>query len=115
MAEIYWLTRLDMVCIVSLTVFLACTIWGIGYIIISDDSIAEAIARIKWLIITDVLALLSLLFVPSTEDALVIYGLGSVKEYVESNDKVKELPDKAIEVLDKYLDNVNKDLNKEKQ
>lgn len=103
MTEIYWLTRLDMVCIVSLTVFLACTIWGIGYIIISDDSIAEAIARIKWLIITDVLALLSLLFVPSTEDALVIYGLGSTKDWIESNEKAKEIPQKAIDALDKYL------------
>ena len=86
MTEIYWLTRLDMVCIVSLTVFLVCTIWGIGYVIISDDSIGDTIARLKWVIVADILALLSLLFIPDTKDALVIYGLGSTKDWIESND-----------------------------
>lgn len=115
MTEIYWLTRLDAVCIVSLTVSLACTIYGTAAIVVSDDSFRDTITRLKWVFVADALAILSLLFVPDTKDALLIYGLGSVKEYVESNDKVKELPDKAIEVLDKYLDNINKDVNKEKQ
>ena len=118
MTEIYWITRLDLIVVVSLTTFLVCTIWSIACIIIAtmnDNSIRDAIARIKWMIVTDVIALLILVFVPTTKDALMIYGLGSVKEYVESNNKVKELPDKAIEVLDKYLDNINKDVNKEKQ
>ena len=106
MTEIYWLTRLDAICIVSLTVFLVCTIWIILCIIIADmddDSIRDAIARIKWVIITDVLALLSLLFVPDTKDALVIYGLGSTKDWIESNERAKEIPQKAIDALDKYL------------
>ena len=106
MTEIYWLTRLDAVCIVSLTVFLVCTIWSIVYIAVAamdDDSIRDAIARIKWVIITDVLALLSLLFVPDTKDALVIYGLGSTKDGIESNEKAKEIPQKAIDAVDKYL------------
>ena len=103
MTEIYWLTRLDAVCIVSLTVFLVCTIWGTAAIIISDDSFRDTIARIKWVIITDVLALLSLLFVPTTKEALIIYGLGTTKDWIENNEKAKEIPQKAIDALDKYL------------
>lgn len=103
MTEIYWLTRLDAVCIVSLTVFFVCTIWGVAYILLSNDSIRDVITRIKWLIVADVLALLSLLFVPDTKDALVIYGLGSTKDWIESNEKAKEIPQKAIDALDKYL------------
>lgn len=103
MTEIYWLTRLDAVCIVSLAVFFVCTIWGVAYILFSDDSIRDTIARLKWVLVADVLALLSLLFVPDTKDALVIYGLGSTKDWIESNEKAKEIPQKAIDALDKYL------------
>lgn len=103
MTEIYWLTRLDAVCIVSLIVFLVCTIWGIGYVIISDDSFRDTIARLKWVVVVDVLAILSLLFVPDTKDAFVIYGLGSAKDWIESNEKAKEIPQKALDALDKYL------------
>lgn len=103
MTEIYWLTRLDVVCIVSLTVFLVCTIWGTAAIIVSDDSFRDTITRLKWVFVADVLALLSLLFVPDTKDALVIYGLGSTKDWIESNEKAKEIPQKAIDALDKYL------------
>lgn len=103
MTEIYWLTRLDAVCIVSLTVFLVCTIWGTAAIVVSDDSFRDTITRLKWVFVADVLALLSLLFVPDTKDALVIYGLGSTKDWIESNEKAKEIPQKAIDALDKYL------------
>lgn len=103
MTEIYWLTRLDAVCIASLTVFLVCTIWGVASIVLSDYSIMDSIARIKWLIVTDVLALSILLFVPDTKDALVIYGLGSTKDWIENNEKTKEIPQKVIDALDKYL------------
>lgn len=112
MTEIYWITRLDLIVVLSAFVVLICTLVGIGYVLVSDGSITDSISRIKWMIVTDVIALLILVFVPTSKDALMIYGLGSVKEYVESNNKVKELPDKAIEVLDKYLDNINKDVNK---
>lgn len=103
MTEIYWLTRLDAVCIISLTVFLACTIYGTAAIIVSDDSFRDTITRLKWVFVADVLALLSLLFVPDTKDALVIYGLGTTKDWIESNEKAKEIPQKAIDALDKYL------------
>ena len=103
MTEIYWFTRLDAVCIVSLTVFVVCTILGVTYILLSDYSIRDAITRIKWLIVADVLALLSLLFVPDTKDAFVIYGLGITKDWIENNESAKEIPQKAIDALDKYL------------
>lgn len=103
MTEIYWLTRLDAVCIISLTVFLTCTIYGTAAIIVSDDSFRDTITRLKWVFMADVLALLSLLFVPDTKDALVIYGLGTTKDWIESNEKAKEIPQKAIDALDKYL------------
>jgi hypothetical protein len=39
----------------------------------------------------------------------MIYGVGGTIDYIKSNDKAKKLPDKCIEALDKYLDNINKE------
>ena len=52
---------------------------------------------------------LLLSFVPTTKEALLIYGVGSTIDYVNGNETIKSLPDKAINALDKYLDSLNKD------
>lgn len=46
------------------------------------------------------------IFVPSSKQGYIIYGLGNTIEYVKNNDKAKMLPDKAIEALGRYLDEV---------
>lgn len=43
-------------------------------------------------------------FLPSTKQGYVIYGVGSTIEYLQSSDKAKELPDKAVDALSRYLD-----------
>lgn len=42
-------------------------------------------------------------FLPTTKEAYIIYGVGSTIDYIKSNDKAKQLPDKVIDALDKYL------------
>lgn len=42
-------------------------------------------------------------FVPNSKQAAIIYSVGSTIEYVQGNDKIKELPDKAVECLDKFI------------
>ena len=51
------------------------------------------------------------LFIPTTNEALMIYGVGSTIDYVKSNETAKQLPDKYIKALDKYLDNLTKEEN----
>lgn len=51
------------------------------------------------------------IFIPTTNEALLIYGLGGTIEYIKSNDTAKQLPDKCIKALDKYLDNITKEEN----
>lgn len=43
-------------------------------------------------------------FLPSTKQGYVIYGIGNTIEYLQSSDKAKELPDKAVDALSRYLD-----------
>lgn len=51
------------------------------------------------------------LFIPTTNQALLIYGVGGTIDYIKSNDTSKQLPDKCVKALDKYLDNLTKEEN----
>lgn len=51
------------------------------------------------------------IFTPTTNEALLIYGFGGTIDYIKSNDTSKQLPDKCVKALDKYLDNLTKDEN----
>ena len=42
--------------------------------------------------------------VPSKTEVYAIFGAGATLDYLQNNDKAKQLPDKAIEALYKYLD-----------
>lgn len=51
------------------------------------------------------------IFIPTTNEALLIYGVGGTIDYIKANDTAKQLPDKCVKALDKYLDNLTKDEN----
>lgn len=44
------------------------------------------------------------LFVPTSKQLAIIYTAGNTMEYVQGNEKIKELPDKAVQCLDKFID-----------
>lgn len=48
-------------------------------------------------------AAIVLTFIPNSKQAAVIFTVGSAIEYVQGSDKIKELPDKAVECLDKFV------------
>lgn len=114
MNEIYWITRLD-----GIQAFFAiCTILLIMAIVIlfinilaSDDEDQRAKSQ-KWLkklFCSLPFFILTLIFIPSTKDALLIYGLGGSIDYIKGNDTAKKLPEKAVMALDKYLEELSKD------
>lgn len=43
---------------------------------------------------------------PGKNEAYFIYGAGTIVDYCKDNPKVKEIPDKAIDALNRYLDNI---------
>lgn len=45
------------------------------------------------------------IFIPTAQEALVILGVGTTIEYLQSNETAKQIPDKTIKTLDKLLDN----------
>lgn len=49
---------------------------------------------------------------PTTEQAYLIYGVGSTIDYIQDNPKAKQLPDKCINALNRWVDNINKEKKK---
>ena len=44
---------------------------------------------------------------PTKEEAYFIYGVGSTIDYIQSNPKAKQLPDKCIDALNRWVDSLN--------
>ena len=61
-----------------------------------------------------IISMLGSMFIPDTKSLYVIYGVGGTLDYLKENKTAKQIPDKAILALDKYLneqieDNDNKE------
>ena len=54
--------------------------------------------------IIGLLGILGVVFIPDTKEAYVIYGVGNTIDYLKNNETAKQLPDKAIQALDKWAD-----------
>ena len=115
MEEIYWITRLN-----GINIFLnVMTVFGIvftvisigGYIVTKNDDYVDDCWKELWIKLfkycfpTTIIVSLLFTFTPTTKEALMIWGVGGTIDYVKSNEKVKELPDKVINALDSWVDN----------
>lgn len=49
-------------------------------------------------------------FIPSKQTMYEIFGIGTVIDYVQSNENVKKIPDKCIEAVNLWLDEKMKDI-----
>lgn len=130
MNELYWITRLDAICefllIVSILSFLLLSI-SLFVAIISKNNAEtekehwnkymkrykECIRYAKIGVIVFWVSVFMNIFIPTTNQALLIYGVGGTIDYIKSNGTAKQLPDKCVKALDKYLDNINKEEEKQ--
>lgn len=112
MSELYWLTRLEyiqnfLVIIMSISgivLFTSFMIWTMA------NYVEETKLTIKWVISSFItLAISSLIFVftPTTKEALLIWGVGSAIDYIQENETAKQLPDKCINALNDWVDNLS--------
>lgn len=124
MSEIYWLTRLDaindllLICVLVLGIISAvCLVSaGISYMENEDGILEQSLKGVKKTIAPFIVSVLLFIFIPTTKDALLIWGVGGTIDYIKSNDTAKQLPDKCIKALDKFVDEymLNEEDNKEK-
>lgn len=124
MSELYWLNvlgNLNGVCkllmVLSITAFVACVIF---YFVSKDEDLyspltSKYIAKFIRFTLLPILIISTIgnTFIPDKKTLYVIYGIGGTLDYLKENKTAKQIPDKAILALDKYLneqlgDNDNK-------
>ncbi len=107
MSEIYWITRFDALnglCIVFAIVS-GIIAFVSGVFSLDEDTRGRNMLRAFFISLPIcILMIFGAVLVPTTRDALLIYGVGGTLDYVKQNDKAKKIPDKVILALDKYLD-----------
>lgn len=112
MNELYWLTRLEyiqnfLVIVMSVSgiaLFISFMIWAMA------NYVEEAKSALKWVIgtfTTLVISSLIFVFVPSTKEALLIWGVGSTIDYIQENETAKQLPDKCINALNDWVESLS--------
>lgn len=121
MAEIYWLQRIGALSDLFSFTWIIATIVFVVAIVISfiatieeedgdgDGSVEKAKTYTKISFIAIVIGAFGDILTPSTKEMYAIYGIGGTIEYIKSNDKAKQLPDKCIDALTRYVDSIEKE------
>lgn len=135
MNEIYWITRLNAICgFLTLTSILGAFISFILFMIAmfnrSESNTCMEFGKswnkyiknyktfmlyFKRSIIATLVLIVINIFIPTTNEALLIYGVGGTIDYIKSNNTAKQLPDKCIKALDKWVENLNEKEEQEKK
>jgi hypothetical protein len=116
MELLYWITRFDALRMVFDTILISSGILGgiliialiIGNTEIEEYHLKSILKYLKIFAVTFIITLTVKVFVPSTKEALMIFGVGSTIEYLKSNEKAMQLPDKCINALDAWVEELNK-------
>ena len=126
-SKMYWFTRLSAITTALETILVisgilagaALILWVIVYLsdseYIADGEESKRRflkigSKTLWIsIIVFVIGLIGKTFTPTTSEALIIYGVGESVEYLQNNKDAVQIPDKALQALNKYLDEVIED------
>jgi archaellum biogenesis protein FlaJ (TadC family) len=110
-STIYWITRLDAI----QALFIAAAILGVVGIVYSlvflsninyesDENIASAKKIRRWSTLLTPIAVILLVFIPSKEDAILIYAGGKAYDYVKSDTSLQKMPHLTTEYLKVLLE-----------
>lgn len=124
MAEIYWMQRIgalsdffSIMWIAALSVVGLMTIISpMLYEVAKENGILGYLKKVFiTLAVVFCVGIVGDAFTPSKKEMYAIYGIGGTIDYIKSNDNAKQLPDKCIDALTRYVDSIekeNKDNNK---
>lgn len=116
MRDLYWITRFGALNDIAIAMIIASSVVLAFSIVISaavykeyeDNEAFRMLLRYARISIVALsVSSVVYIFVPSTKQALFIYGIGGTIDYVKNDDKGKQLPGKVIDALDRYMDSLN--------
>lgn len=114
MTEIYWITRLEAINVlfgvmIAISIITFIINWIVNFM---DDY--NPIGWRKCRVALFIIGVLGATFVPTKSDMLLILGVGSTIDYVQSNDNINQLPDKCVDALNAWVDSLSDDNNNNK-
>lgn len=123
---IYWITRLDTINTILIITFIISLTGSLVSLLIyycaNGQSIHDkhhgyerdseenreyantAMKSVRYFIPILSISTVLLVLVPTTKQALLIYGVGGTIDYIKQNPTARKLPDKCINALDKWVD-----------
>lgn len=125
--KMYWFTRLSAITtalktilIISLILAAAALIFWIVIYLTDPEYMPDGEESkrrflkigLKTLCISTIVFAIGLIgrtFTPTTSEALIIYGVGESVDYLQNNKDAVQIPDKALQALNKYLDEAIED------
>lgn len=69
----------------------------------SEKDMRKAQNKLAVFAVLTVICLICATLLPDKKEVYMIYGFGSVIDYVDGNETAKELPDKIVNIIDNYL------------
>lgn len=118
MVEIYWLQRIGALSDLFNVMWIFATVVLGSFILVSPIAIEvlkeynitnQAKKAAKTLATILIVGVIGSVMTPSTKEMYAIYGLGGTIDYIKSNDKAKQLPDKCVDALTRYIDSIEKE------
>lgn len=121
METMYWIDVIGNISTTATILTVIFAIVAVIYLVITavvisegadDDDVKFGKKWFKRLGVATIVFLIVSVFTPSTESMCMIYGVGGTIDYIKSNETAKQLPDKVVIALDKYIDSLNEDKEK---
>lgn len=117
MNEIYWLTRLDAISDLMSVLMITSAITIALYVFMvtvvepdfrEEEGFKKKMENFKKIFHFSVVILifsgLTITFLPTSKEAYMIWGVGGIIDYLKENETAKQIPDKIINAIDKFID-----------
>lgn len=118
MVEIYWLQRIGSLSVLFNVMWIfAIVVFGVflcvapmAVEVIKENGMTNQAKKVaKTLAVIFIVGVIGGIITPTKKEMYAIYGLGGAIDYIKSNDKAKQLPDKCVDALTRYVDSIEKE------
>ena len=114
MSELYWISVIGKLntffwIMFGISVAAAAILFILYFTSDYEDDYIKLAKPIKLTIISTIVCGLCGIIIPGKNEVYFIYGAGTIVDYCKDGPKVKEIPDKAIDALNRYLDSITED------
>ena len=107
MKELYFINLIGNINIAAWVIFgvLCFAAFVIGIAFFMDDIDDEQMKKMsKPMVVVAAICLLLGILLPTKKDCYIIFGIGSVVDYIQENEEARQLPDKTVKMLNALAD-----------